>query len=246
MKKNIKKFMLLVFCILFSFTLCACSSHKKEYTAITKAQENIINLSSGKFIITSSYDKPEKANTIKTEFIFNKNSDGTLSYCQTQYDKNDKPVCCKFSDGKTTEQWLIGKGWETVEAPAFTADNPHQYISVLTEIIPNKYISSIAVNNEQENTVYTVDINSKNINKHKYNDSDLSISSETVKFILSSEGELNEYEDVASVKDTKSESDCIYTLNIKLVEKDNNPTITKPDLKSPVFSNKKTNEKKSS
>ena len=219
---------------LAALVLCAgltgCSG-SKEYGEMKAAQEAVLSLTGGKLVMTAGYEKPGGSDRIVTEFVFRLTEAGTYSYCQTQFDRNNKPVYCEFSDGQKTEQWLIGKGWSDINAALYTPDEPHRYLQVLSTPLDKKAVRAITVTDEAGNRRYDAEMDPSRLNETVYTDGASELLEETVSLLLSDAGELLCYNDEARIRDVEMDEEDYYTLEMQLSEANMVTEIARPELR---------------
>ena len=212
-------------------SMTACSSDGKRHMELKNAQDTILNLESGKITVVSQIEENNSSDTIKSELVFKTNPDGVISYCQMQYDLNNTPVYCEFSDGEKSEQWLIGVGWNVIDTTQYTKDNPHRYTQLLSTEIDEKSINTINLEETENSKAYTMELNPKALNDTIYKDSGIEIVSESVTMLVNSSNELIRYNDTTTTLDKTTDTTSLYMLEMTLSEQNTINEVTRPDLR---------------
>ena len=216
---------------LFAGCMTGCAMDGGKYDAVKQAQAAVMTLSSGRLMVTAGYEKNTKSDRIVTEFIFQKLESGAYAYCQTQYDRNNKPVYCEYSDGTKTEQWLIGKGWGEMTGVLYSAESPHRYMKLLSTAYERKTVSSISMTQEDANKRYDMVLNPTRLNETVYTDGDAEALEESVSVLVGEDGGLLCYNDEARMKDHMMGEEIKYTLEIQLNQQNTVAEIQRPDLR---------------
>ncbi|WMJ24393.1 hypothetical protein RBG61_06915 [Paludicola sp. MB14-C6] len=218
------------------FSLVGCKS-VKGYSDLNKAQENMMKQNSCHMVISSSVNGATKADANVTDFVYKLNDKGVMEYCQSQQDASNKMVFCEVSDGEKTEQWLLGNGWSNVDATAYTKDNPHRYLQLISGKIDKKNIAKMDKKTDNTNTIYNVAMDAKKLNKTVYKDADITVKSQNVSFTVNKKGELICYNDKAVILDKESNVESEYALEVQLTEHNGITEIKKPDLQVKASAN---------
>lgn len=222
--------------VLAAAALCAgcftgCMAGGEEYGAVKQAQEAVSRLESGKLMVTAGCEKSSGSERIVTEFVFKRVESGNFAYCQTQYDRNNKPVYCEYSDGSKTEQWFIGKGWSELSGSLFTPEEPHRYIAMLSTPQERKAVQSVAMTPEDTNCRYDLTLDPARLNETVYADSDTEAVEEQISLLLNEAGELVCYNDDATLRDTLLGEEIRYTLEMQLSDCNSVGEVARPALR---------------
>lgn len=221
--------------VLLAAAVCAgfagCSSKTGTYGEVRKAQEAVASLESGKILVTAGYEKGGQADRTVTEFSFKLTESGNYEYCQTQFDQSNKAVYCEYSDGEKSEQWLVGSGWNSVGTTVYNKENPHRYLKLLSTPFEKKAVESCKQTEEGNSRCYTIVLKPKKLNETVYENTDVTVKSETVRVLVDSAGIIAGYSDEAELFDQQENADCFYTLDMQLSEINAVAEITKPDLR---------------
>lgn len=211
--------------------ISGCSG-SKGYTTVKKAQEELLNLQSGRMIVSTQAVRADKSDASQTEFSFRLTASGVYEYCQMQFDRNNKAIYCEYSDGEKSEQWLVGSGWSVSEATAYTKDNPHRYLKLLSTPIDQKSIAEITEEKEGEKTRYQITLDPKHLNETAYREADLTVKEELISILISETGELLSYTDHAVMADKSTGQESEYTLDMQISDQNSVMEIKRPDLRS--------------
>jgi len=208
--------------------LAGCGG-SKEYAAVKKCQEAVGELQSGRIVVTSTASGKKSEVTV-TEFIYKLTATGTYQYCQTQYDGANKAVYCEYSDGEKAEQWLIGSGWCVIDPTVYTRENPHRYVKLLSRVFPEKAVSDIQINDQGENTCYTLLFKPEVLNEALYADSGHTVEEETVTVTVNPEGLLCYYADKASFLEENGEKKEL-TVEMEVSSQNAVEEVLRPELR---------------
>lgn len=209
-----------------------CSSNLKGYSEVKKAQEGIGALQSGRIILTTSYENGKKSGRMTTEFLFRLNEDDSISYCQTQFDGDNKSIYCEYGNGAQVEKWLIGKGWSDPEAQLCNRENPHRYLRLLSTPVEKASITEMASEPDGENTRYTMALNPEWLNANTYTDGTAEAVSETLAVTIDSQGQLTAWHDEAVMLDIATQTECRYRLDMEITDPNTVGEIVKPELRN--------------
>ena len=222
--------------VLLACGLClgfaGCGANGKDYETIQKAQEAVGELESGKLQIITSFEQGNRREAAATDFTFRMTEDGTLSYCHMQYDRNEKAVYCEYSDGKTSEHWLIGNGWSTTEPENYTREHPHRFLRLVSESFERKAVEKLEKAEEPDGIRYTLTLSPKKLNQTAYKEADVEILSEEVTLTISPEGQLLRYSDQSRVLEKPNGQEGTYVLSMTLSEQNAVSDVKKPELKN--------------
>lgn len=212
-------------------SLTGCMAGSREYDAVKQAQQEVARLDSGRITLTSGYERPSGSGRVVTEFVFQKLESGNFAYCQTQFDRNNKPIYCEYSDGTTAEQWFIGKGWSSMTGGMFTADEPHRYIALLSTPQERKAIRSILATPEDTNCRYDITLDPDRLNETVYSGEDAEAVEERISLLLNEAGELICYNDEALVNDGQTGEQVRYMLEMQLSDRNSVGEVARPELR---------------
>lgn len=212
-----------------SFTGCIATG--KEYGTVKKAQEAVGQLDSGRITVTTAWEKSGFGEHTVTEFVFRRLDSENFAYCCTQYDRNQKPILCDYSDGVKTEQWLIGKGWSDKTGALFTADQPHRYITFLSTPHERKTVRSIQTTQEDTNCRYDITLDPDRLNKTVYRDEGAEAVEEQISLLLNGAGELVCLNDDAILCDIETGEEIRYQLEMQISDRNSIGEITRPELR---------------
>lgn len=227
LKKIIAASLTLVLC----FSLTACGSDGKKHMELKNAQDAILDLQGGKITVTSQFEGENKSDTIKTELVFKSNDSGIMTYCQTQYDQNNKPVYCEYSDGEKSEQWLVGRGWSVLDTVQYTKESPHRYNKLLATSFDKKAIDTIICDEAEAVKTYTLELDPKVLNKTTYKDADIEIVSQSVSVLVNEKNELVRYNDTSKVIDRETNNENLYILEMVLSDQNAVKEVLRPELR---------------
>ncbi|MFZ2538435.1 MAG: hypothetical protein WAX04_05995 [Oscillospiraceae bacterium] len=227
----LKKIAIVVMILTVCISMVACSSDGKKHMELKNAQDTILNLDSGKITVISQFEGENKSDTIKSEFVFKTNPGGVLSYCQTQYDLNNKTVYCEYSDGEKSEQWLVGRGWSVLDTTQYSKDNPHRYAKLLATSFDKKSIDSIICDETETEKTYTMELDPKVLNKTTYKDTEIEIISQSVTMLVNAKNELVRYNDTSKVLDKSTDTQSLYMLEMALSEQNAIKEVVRPELR---------------
>ena len=227
----LKKIAMMGLALALCVSATACSSDGKKHLELKNAQDTILNLESGKITVVSQIEDNTSSDTIKSELIFKTNADGVISYCQTQYDLNNKPIYCEYSDGEKSEQWLVGIGWNVIDNTQYTKENPHRYTQLLSTEIDKNAIDSINCETSENASTYTVELDPDILNKTTYQNSGVEVVTESVTMLVNANEELVRYNDTSTILDVATQSESTYMLEMSLSEQNVVNEITRPDLR---------------
>lgn len=227
----LKKITIILMTFAVCISVCACSSNGKKNMELQNAQSSILNLDSGKITVISQIETQDNADTIKSELIFKSNENGVLSYCQTQYDLNNKPVYCQYSDGEKCEQWLVGKGWSVLDTMQYSKDNPHRYAKLMATPFDKKAIDNIVCNETETEKTYSLELDPKVLNKTTYKNTDIEIISQSVTMLVNENDELVRYNDTSEILDKSTDSQNLYMLEMSLSDQNNIKEVNRPELR---------------
>lgn len=202
---------------------------EETYFEVEQIQNDILLLNSGKLDIISQADSTKNTEIVKADFVFDVGDDGKLSYIQYQYDKKGKIIACEYSDGVIIQQWLIGNGWCTMSTNPYTRENPHRYLQLISTTPTINSIEDITSQENNNNNLYTLELNPEELNNTTYKDSDNKVQNELIELNTNQDGELTKYLNTAKLTNTDTNKDSIYTLEISVSDYDNE--IVKPELK---------------
>jgi len=209
-----------------------CSGVSKEYDGVKKAQAEVIKQNSCHMVISSKVNAKEKTDAIVTDFTYKVNDKGVMEYCHSQQDSANKLVYCEYSDGVKAEQWLLGNGWSVIEPVAYTKENPHRYIELLTSAIDKKAISKLTKDKVETNTQYNISLNASKLNKTTYKDAPIEVISQNISFLVNAKGELICYNDKAVIFDKETKSEAEYLLEVQLSEHNAIAEVKKPEVRA--------------
>ncbi|MEG0693058.1 MAG: hypothetical protein RR444_08250 [Oscillospiraceae bacterium] len=227
----LKKIAIVAMTLALCISMTACSSDGKKHMELKNAQDTVLNLESGKITVISQIEDDNKSDTIKSELVFKTNPDGVISYCQMQYDLNNKPVYCEFSDGEKSEQWLVGRGWSVLDTMQYTKDNPHRYTKLLSTSFDKKSIDNIICDETETAKTYTMELDPKVLNKTTYKDSGIEIISQSVTMLVNANNELVRYNDTSKVLDKSTDTQSLYMLEMALSEQNAIKEVIRPELR---------------
>ncbi len=227
----LKKIALAVMIFAVCVSMVACSSDGKKHMELKNAQNTILDLDSGKITVTSQFEAENKSDTIKSEFVFKTNPSGVISYCQTQYDLNNRPVYCEYSDGEKSEQWLVGRGWSVLDNTQYSKDNPHRYTKLLATSFDKKAIDSIICDETETEKTYTMELDPKVLNKTTYKDTEIEIISQSVTMLVNAKDGLVRYNDTSKVLDKSTDTQSLYMLEMALSEQNAVKEVARPELR---------------
>lgn len=221
-----------------ALTLCCALSgcgKSESYNEVSKAISEVSTLKSGRITVLSQVEPSASrvGQSVKSDLLF-KEKDGTYQYCHVQYDKNDKPVFCEFSDGDKTQQWLIGKGWGG-SASGFTKESPHRYITLVSTPPNEAAVETIVCEEQPTGKQYTITLNSAQLNKTVYEGKEMAVISEKISLLLDESGMLISYIDTAEIEDTVSKQSRKYRLQITLSDQNSITEVTRPELRDYTF-----------
>lgn len=202
---------------------------EKLFSEVEEVQNNILLLESGKLNITSQADSTRNTEITKADFVFDVKDDGRLCYIQYQYDKKGKIIACEYSDGVTIEQWLIGNGWCTMSTNPYTQENTHRYLQLLSNTPSEDAIDEIVLEEKTNTNLYTIALNSEELNLTTYKDSAMEVQNEMVEINVDKNGNMSSYLNTARLKNSETDIENVYTLEIALSDYDEE--IVRPDLK---------------
>lgn len=229
---NIKKWLTAALAAIVCLGSTGCAGNLGGYPDIKKAQERIGELQSGRIVVNTAFEKGKKAGSMTTEFLFRQKEDGTITYCQTQFDKDNKTIYCEYSDGSRVERWLIGKGWSEAEEQICNKENPHRYLKLLETPIEKKSISQIVTEEDGENTRFILTLDPAWLNENTYTDQTAEAVSETVTILLDKDGNLLRWQNEAVILDVASQMECYYRLDMQLTDLNMVGEIEKPELRT--------------
>jgi uncharacterized protein YcfL len=215
--------------IVLCFGLVGCKSHK-GYNNLNKAQENMMKNNSAHLVISSSVKGQSKEDANVTDFVYKLNDKGVMEYVQSQQDANSKMVFCEVNDGEKAEQWLLGNGWSSIDATTYTKENPHRYLLLIAGKIEKKNIAKMTQTNDNTNTVYTIEMDPKRLNKTVYKDAAIEVKSQNVSFTVNENGDIICYNDKAVIYDKETDTEAEYMLEVQISEHNAITEIKKPDL----------------
>lgn len=211
--------------------LSSCGQSNQALKELKAAQATLQNMQSGHLIVTSSIKSDQRESLNTTDFTYKQNDGGVFSYCQAQQDSNNKLIFCEQGDGVKSEQWLIGKGWTSVDPAAYTPKNNHQYIKLITNELDSKDIQEVISVPELENTRYTVEFDAQKLNNSIYKDTDIEVVSQTVSFLVGKDSMLLEYTDESVVLDKTSGKNSEYSFVANITEHNTLVELTKPEIR---------------
>lgn len=227
----LKKITLALMALVVCISMAACSSDGKKHMELKNAQDTVLDLQSGKITVISQFEGENKSDTIKSELVFKTNAEGVLSYCQLQYDLSNKPVYCEYSDGKKSEQWLVGRGWSVLETAQYSKDNPHRYTKLLSTGFDKKSINSILCDEIETEKTYTMELDPKVLNQTTYKDTEIEIVSQSVTMLVNAKNELVRYNDTSKVIDKTTDTQSLYMLEMALSEQNAVKEVLRPELR---------------
>lgn len=221
-------------------SLSACNENGKDYDEIQRIQKNVAAQESGHMIISSRIapvaDENNavsgKADNVTNEFTFKLNASGAVEYCQTQMDSSNKMIFCEISDGEKSEQWLLGKGWSSIDTTTYSKENPHQYIGIIINDIDKGAIGSIDKEIDGDNTVYRITMDVKKLNENHYKDANAELISHDISFTENKDGQLLRYTDDAVIAEGDTKLKNEYSLDIQMNEHNMIGEIKKPELRA--------------
>lgn len=225
----LKKIMVAVLTLAVCISMTACSSDGKKHMEIKNAQDAILTLDSGKISVLSQMESGNKSDTIKSELVFKMNASGIMTYCQTQYDLNQKPVYCEYSNGEKTEQWLVGRGWNVLDTVQYTKEKPHRYNMLLATSFDKKAIDSIVCDEKDAAKTYTMELDPKILNTTTYKDAPIEVVSQSVSLLVNEKNELVRYCDNSKIMDKESKLESNYTLEMTLSEQNTILDVPRPE-----------------
>lgn len=228
MKKIIATALILCICL----ALGGCKSNKTtDYSDVKKAQQQLFKQSSGHMVMSSEVNSVSKSDKIVTDFTYKLTPDGVMEYCQSQQDVSNKMVFCEFGDGVTSEQWLIGHGWSVIDPIQYTAENPHKFLQLLGSELDKKVVSEVSKKEEQTNVRYDIILDSEELNKTVYKDSEIEVLAQDISFLIDANGNIITYNDNATILDKATNTNAEYTLEVKVSEHNTVSEVKKPELR---------------
>lgn len=228
----IKKISIAVLILALGITMVGCGSvPKKQYDNLKKVQESFLKQNSCHLIINSKVGGEETQDANITDFVFKVNDKGVMEYCQSQQDGSNKLVFCEYGDGEKAEQWLLGNGWSTINPVAYSKDNPHKYINLLTNSFDKKAISKLSKETELTNTSYILEMDAKKLNKTVYKDTSIEIVSQKITYLVNANGNLICYNDVAVIYDKEADTKAEYQLEVQVSDHNAVTEIKKPEVR---------------
>lgn len=211
-------------------TAAGCSGGLNGYDQVQTAYKTTAAMQSGQVIATAGYEKGDKAESMITELIFRENEDGSIAYCQTQFDRDNKAVYCEFCDGKTVEHWLIGKGWSKPENAPCDRENPHRYLRLLWEVPEKASLLDITCEPEGDSTRYLLTRDPEWLNQNVFADGTEALE-ETITLLLDREGKLCKWSQETLVREGGAGTECRYRLEMELSALDSVSEIGRPPLR---------------
>lgn len=211
--------------------LCTAGCSRKDYQTVAEAQTRLGTLSSAKLTVTATAETNEPIETIRTDFSFCYLADGALQFCQTQYDNAGKVTYCAYSAGTDVEQWLLGAGWETLQNAGYNKENPHRYLRLLSTPYDRDEVKTIGKETADGVTHYTLTLNADRLNEGRYAQEPLRVVEQTVTVSVSDEGQVTGYTETAVFRDTQTEIESRYRLEIAVSGHNETPPAQKPSLR---------------
>lgn len=211
-------------------SLSGCGSDK-SYGEVNEALSSVTKLKSGRITVLSQIEPSaaKVAQSIKSDLLFMEKGEG-YQYCHTQYDKSDKPTFCEYSDGEKTQQWLIGKGWGGSET-AFTKENPHKYIALLSNTPAQAAVETIICEEQPTGKQYTITLKPDVMNDTVYKNSEMTVISEEISLLVDENGMLQSYIDKAEIEDSASKQSRKYKLQITISDSNSITEVPQPQLR---------------
>lgn len=228
----IKKLLLSSAIIFTAILTVSCSSKKSDLGEVSVAQTNLSELNSGHIMVSASVKTDDKQDKSITDFTYLQNGSGIYEYCQAQQDSNNKLVYCEVSDGQKAEQWLIGKGWSVMEPPAYSQENKHRFIGLITNEIDEKCVKTVTKVQEEENTHYEIEFDAEKLNTTIYKDTSVEIITQNISFVIDKEGQLISYTDIADILNKDINSSSLYSLEAQISEHNAINEVTKPEIRA--------------
>lgn len=231
----IKRLLLGTIMVMAAVVSVGCSVGKGGMLSkVEDAQQSLLKLDSAKLtvsagITSSGQNGSRRANVTTTELSYLKNSSGVFEYCQSQLDSAKKLIYCEVSDGEKSEQWLLGKGWSVIEPKSYTPDNPHRFITLISNEIDKKSVSNIAKTDTDQGSLYTLTMDSARLNETTYSNTGFEVVDQSVSYLVDPDGLLISYTDIATVVDSDGISSA-YTLEVQLSEHNALKEIARPDV----------------
>ena len=223
-----------IFCLVLAFimilSLAGCSKGK-NVSNLKSAQGALLNLLSGKITVSAQIETNGSTDTVKSEFVFLKDENGKFKFCHSQYDNQNKPIFCEFSDGDTAKQWLIGRGWSEIDAVQYSKDNPHRFIRLLSTPFDKRQVKSITSTKEDGGVSYVVTINPDRVNKTTYKEADISVLSQTVTVFVNDKNEILSYTDTSTILDKSTNTETLYMLSFVISDQNAVTKVECPELR---------------
>lgn len=227
----LKKMLLSVLIISLGIFAVGCNGESKELDTIKTAQKKLMSATSGHIIAETALKTDKKSDVTTTDFSYKANENGIFTYCQEAKDSNGKVIFCEVGDGEKAEQWLIGKGWAVIEPVAYTTDNHHKFVSLISTPLDKKTVASVTKTVQDNGTVYTLKLNADVLNKTTYKDTSISLESQVVTFLIDKNGEITEYTDVAIIEDTELGEKNEYSVSVTLDQLNAVAEVKTPEVK---------------
>ena len=212
--------------------MTGCGVDRELYHEMEKLQADAANLQSGMVTLTVEFEEEGFSGEYAAELVFCKTEKETYAYCQKQYDQNEQVTFCEYSDGTVTEQWMIGRGWETVENALFTKETPHRYIAMLSQAHEHGMIQTLEKESDESGTRFILELDPKKAGAHYYKDGNCEVVKQTVRVSFNPEGYVVDYCEETILRN--KESGCENRYRAELVCREHNAvtSVEKPALRT--------------
>lgn len=208
-----------------------CGADKTLYREMESLQKQTAALKSGIITLTVQFEESGVPGEYAAELTFSQTEDGTYAYCQKQFDQNEQVVFCEYSDGKSTKQWLIGRGWEEIGSAQFTKETPHRYLQMISSPYERKMIQNIKKEEDEGGTRYILAMNASRLSKACYPDGAFTVSEQTVTLSFDPEGKMIGYSENTILKQDGSGTENSYRVDLSCKEHNAVSTIEEPKLR---------------
>lgn len=210
--------------------LAGCGADKTVYEELSKKQAESVP-ESGVIALQVYFEENGTEGEYTAELGFCKTENG-YTYCQKQFDPNGQVTFCEYSDGVTTEQWMIGRGWEEIGESGFTEEKPHRYIVMCAAAPEYRLVQKIEKTEDSAGVCYAVTLDPQKAKEAFYKESGCDVVKQEITVSFDAEGRIAGYREETVLHDPESGFDNVYRAELSWRDHNSVAKIERPALRT--------------